>query len=266
MWTTLQLRVKPFGVIYYKRNREWDIKRVNLKKKNMNQPYTDIRWTWQFWIRLILGKYRSSLLSDLLLYLSMICRNTENTSTSWNLYVRVIQNLLQLERNKWNGNVKNAERLTITIITSKTRRYPWGIQRRVSTHRGGVTPDQFKSQVPRSVQIFISGGGLVGVGWYSIPTQIRSAKICPNFHFWGRVGGSGWWVVVVVGGGRCGAVMIEGGSQTQIPNAKICADFHLGGGSCRLRVWRLIIENIQSQHKRAATVCTECIRVPRNLP
>ena len=68
------------------------------------------------------------------------------------------------------------------------------------------------------------------------------------------------------GAGRAGAVMIEGGSQTQIPNAKICADFHLGGGSCRLRVWRLIIKNIQSQHKRSATVCTECIRVPRNLP
>ena len=47
----------------------------------------------------------------------------------------------------------------------KTRWYPWGIQQLVSTH-----------QLPHK-----SGG-------YSRPTQIQSAKICPNFHF-----GVGWW-------------------------------------------------------------------------
>ena len=66
---------------------------------------------------------------------------------------------------------------------------------------GGETPDQLKSKVPRSVQIFCGGGGgllqtnsnpkcqglfklCVCVGWggvYSRPTQIRSARIFPNF-------------------------------------------------------------------------------------
>ena len=47
----------------------------------------------------------------------------------------------------------------------KTRWYPWGIQQLVSTH-----------QLPHK-----SGG-------YSRPSQIQSAKICPNFHFRGRGG------------------------------------------------------------------------------
>ena len=44
-----------------------------------------------------------------------------------------------------------------------TRWYPWGIQRLVSTYsrkgEGGYSPDQLKLKVPRSAQIFISGGG-----------------------------------------------------------------------------------------------------------
>ena len=56
---------------------------------------------------------------------------------------------------------------TQSCNNQKTRRYPWGIQRLVSTH-----------QLPHKS------------GDYSRPTQIQSAKICPNFHF--RRGG-GWW-------------------------------------------------------------------------
>ena len=51
--------------------------------------------------------------------------------------------------------------------TMGTRRYPWGwgIQRSVSIHQiphksgDGGSPDQLKFKVPRSVQIFILGGG-----------------------------------------------------------------------------------------------------------
>ena len=75
-------------------------------------------------------------------------------------------------------------------------------------HGGGGTPDQLKSKVPRSVQIFCGGGGgitpdqlkskvprsvqivcVCGVGGvYSRPTQIRSARIFPNFLGGGRGG------------------------------------------------------------------------------
>ena len=59
----------------------------------------------------------------------------------------------------------------------KTRRYPWEIQQLVSTHqlphkssgRGG-SPDQLRSQVPRSAQIFIGGGGWGG----GTPDQLKS--------------------------------------------------------------------------------------------
>ena len=71
------------------------------------------------------------------------------------------------------------------ITNKETRRYPWGIQQLVSTHQlphksGGGSPDQLKSQNPKCQDLpkFSLGGGV-----YSRPTQIRSAKICPNFHF-----------------------------------------------------------------------------------
>ena len=50
------------------------------------------------------------------------------------------------------------ECVTGCVIKSKTRRYPWGIQRLVSKHQHTWE-----------------------WGWFSRPTQIQSAKICPNW-------------------------------------------------------------------------------------
>ena len=49
-------------------------------------------------------------------------------------------------------------------------------------------------------------------GGYSRPTQMQSAKVCPNFHFQG-------------GGG--GGVTPD---QLKIQSAKICPNFHFPGG------------------------------------
>ena len=49
----------------------------------------------------------------------------------------------------------------------QTRRYPWGIQRLISTHQLPHNP-----KVPRSVQICIWGGGVGGWGWCG-PDQIN---------------------------------------------------------------------------------------------
>ena len=45
---------------------------------------------------------------------------------------------------------------------------------------GGITPDQLKSKVPQSGQVFIFRGGV-----YSTPTQIQNPSIWPSFHLGG---------------------------------------------------------------------------------
>ena len=86
----------------------------------------------------------------------------------------------------------------------------WGIQRLIYTH-----------QLPHEA----GGGG------YCRPTQIQSAKICPNFHFPG--GGVGW------GAGR--------ELQTNIPEILECGhsrNFEQNicqlecGSASQIRVWR----------------------------
>ena len=72
---------------------------------------------------------------------------------------------------------------------------------------GGGGPDQLKPKVPRSVQICIGGG-------CSRPTETQSAKISPNLHF-ERVGGWGWGV--------------WGSRPTETQSAKICLNLHFQG-------------------------------------
>ena len=71
----------------------------------------------------------------------------------------------------------------------QTRRYPWGIQRLVSTHQLQHNP-----KVPRSVQICIWGLGGWRVGGCVVQTKsTQSAKICPNLNFRREGEGRGSW-------------------------------------------------------------------------
>ena len=72
--------------------------------------------------------------------------------------------------------------------TKLTRRYPWGIQRLVSTHQFPPVPDQLNPKC-QGLHLFVCVGWGWGVGDLGLDQLNQSAKICPNLH----LGGGCWW-------------------------------------------------------------------------
>ena len=109
------------------------------------------------------------------------------------------------------------------VIT--TRRYPWGIQRLVSTRRGGFWSSQnSKCQYLPKFQFFLGGGG-----GYSGVVKTQNAKICLNSILFGGRGYSG--VVKTQSAKIC--LNFNGGGYSGVvktQNVKICLNFNFQGG------------------------------------